>query len=428
MAGFAASLPPSVLTLAAYEAVSRSYARLVQERAPLAPHHVAGAGAAARAPFDTHLAIFFQQHSKHVRRSAWRHREEAALAAYERRWRAGEHIAAIAGSRAVNFPPFLLARLLLPRLGVPAELARDPQRIADARLRAEVAECAAADAVGAPAVDRLRASVGEEHEFRLQRLLAALAGGARAHARRARAVEFDTEVDLRRLGYKKTPDARLRRPIVVACPFAGGDHAPCTGAGAGAGAGAGTGPPCRGQHVVCWIDSKAVFGDPFTHDSNSAQFSAYCDMFGPGLALYWFGFVDALASCSAAAAPGQRETRLLLAVDLPEQWRPVTDAEWAALRASLPPPPAADDVGEEKGHKRDGDGDEVGYDEEMLDAAPRPEQALAASDGPAPQAANFGGGLGGGALQPAATARPLNAPVRRFESSLGSCMAVAMRR
>jgi hypothetical protein len=152
-------------------------------------------------------------------------------------------------------------------------------------------------------------------------------------------------------------------------------------------------------------------------------------MFGPGLALYWFGFVDALASCSAAAAPGQRERRVLLAVDLPEQWRPATDAEWAALRATLPPPPAAELVGGEESLEGDGAW-EAGDDEGMLFAGPRPEEAVAAAAAdPAPQPANFGGGSGGATpLLPAASARPPNAPARRFESSLGSCMAAGGRK
>lgn len=42
--------------------------------------------------------------------------------------------------------------------------------------------------------------------------------------------------------------------------------------------------------VVCWIDSKAVFGDVETHNVEVLpQAEAYVHRFGPGLILYWFG-------------------------------------------------------------------------------------------------------------------------------------------
>jgi len=42
--------------------------------------------------------------------------------------------------------------------------------------------------------------------------------------------------------------------------------------------------------VVCWIDSKALFGDVETHaNSVLPQVETYVHRFGPGLVLYWFG-------------------------------------------------------------------------------------------------------------------------------------------
>ena len=42
--------------------------------------------------------------------------------------------------------------------------------------------------------------------------------------------------------------------------------------------------------VVCWIDSKALFGDELTHRADVLpQAEAYVHRYGPGLVIYWFG-------------------------------------------------------------------------------------------------------------------------------------------
>jgi hypothetical protein len=42
--------------------------------------------------------------------------------------------------------------------------------------------------------------------------------------------------------------------------------------------------------VICWIDSKALFGDVYTHNTSVLpQAESYVHRFGPGLVLYWFG-------------------------------------------------------------------------------------------------------------------------------------------
>jgi hypothetical protein len=47
------------------------------------------------------------------------------------------------------------------------------------------------------------------------------------------------------------------------------------------------GPDCK---VICWIDSKALFGDENTHQTSVLpQAQSYVHRFGPGLVLYWFG-------------------------------------------------------------------------------------------------------------------------------------------
>ncbi|GIL43495.1 hypothetical protein Vafri_956, partial [Volvox africanus] len=53
---------------------------------------------------------------------------------------------------------------------------------------------------------------------------------------------------------------------------------------------------CSGsEHLVCWVDSKATFGDPRTHLKQvEEQYCTYVNRYGPGMVIYWFGFVEDL--------------------------------------------------------------------------------------------------------------------------------------
>lgn len=49
-------------------------------------------------------------------------------------------------------------------------------------------------------------------------------------------------------------------------------------------------------HVVHWIDSKASFGDDRTHSQQlEGQYRTYLNRYGPGMVIYWFGFIAELA-------------------------------------------------------------------------------------------------------------------------------------
>ncbi|KAI3438921.1 hypothetical protein D9Q98_001335 [Chlorella vulgaris] len=160
-----------------------------------------------------------------------------------------------------------------------------------ARLQRDIEQCVMCDRVCSPASDAIRHSAGNEYEERLNADLAA-AG-----------VAFWTEDQLRSRGYHKTPDARLQVPIAV-----------------------------RGR-IVNWIDSKATFGDDKLHRQQTAeQYERYVNRFGPGLVIYWHGYIADLNRVVEGSIPepskGQVRVRL--------QLRPVNPADIFSVQGVYP--------------------------------------------------------------------------------------------
>uniref|UniRef100_A0A2K6FLE4 CDAN1-interacting nuclease 1 n=1 Tax=Propithecus coquereli TaxID=379532 RepID=A0A2K6FLE4_PROCO len=88
------------------------------------------------------------------------------------------------------------------------------------------------------------------------------------------------EDQLRAKGYDKTPDFILQVPVAVE------------------------------GHIIHWIESKASFGDECSHHAYlHDQFWSYWNRFGPGLVIYWYGFIQEL-DCN-------RERGILLKASFP---------------------------------------------------------------------------------------------------------------
>lgn len=156
----------------------------------------------------------------------------------------------------VNLSPTMVARRFLElklgasRSAVTLMLREPASRIADPRVRAAVVECVENDEHHGPLMDRQRGVAGVEGEFVLVERLRNLG------------LQFETEHDLRARGTHKTPDVLLCVPVA----FAG--------------------------RTVCWIDSKAKFGDEYNlRKDYTDAVSSYVGRFGPGMVVYWRGFI-----------------------------------------------------------------------------------------------------------------------------------------
>ena len=132
-------------------------------------------------------------------------------------------------------------------------LMKEPCLIEDPLLAKEVHECLICDDHYGSFVDCIKHSVGHEYECKLKQTLDDLG------------LTYIDEDQMRDRGYDKTPDCKLEVPIAV------------------------------DGHVVNWIESKASFGDEYSHKAYlKDQFWSYWNRFGPGMVIYWFGFIEEL--------------------------------------------------------------------------------------------------------------------------------------
>uniref|UniRef100_A0A3B5AJX4 CDAN1-interacting nuclease 1 n=1 Tax=Stegastes partitus TaxID=144197 RepID=A0A3B5AJX4_9TELE len=164
----------------------------------------------------------------------------------------------------VDLSPALMARIILERFlqGLDGEMPsktvlnsmlKEPSLIPDPILAKNIYQCTINDCCYGPLVDCIKHAIGQEHEVLLRDKL------------NERNLSFLDENQLRAMGYDKTPDIILEVPVAVE------------------------------GHIVHWIESKASFGDDHSHRTYlNEQFWSYWNRFGPGLVIYWYGFIGEL--------------------------------------------------------------------------------------------------------------------------------------
>jgi len=159
-------------------------------------------------------------------------------------------------ARRHSFPPVLLGYLLFLYKGLPRKQfwqhVRAPDQIRDARLRKEIKAAVETDIIYSPRGEEIQRERGHRGERWLFEWLD------------RRNVKYMTEHDLKKLkDYTKTPDALFMKPMTVA------------------------------GKKASWIESKANFGDVVEIKRNlKKQLLPYVKLFGPGIVVYWYGYVS----------------------------------------------------------------------------------------------------------------------------------------
>ncbi|UCE73605.1 MAG: TPD domain-containing protein [Methanomassiliicoccales archaeon] len=157
-------------------------------------------------------------------------------------------------SKELEFPPILTAYLILLESNITRkrfwDYVKNPDNIKDNRLRKEITEVVKNDIVYSPEGNQMQYTRGKSGEKRLCEWLD------------RQDLKYRTEDQLKG-HYQKTPDALLSKPIKT-----------------------------NGMNIH-WIESKASFGDEIEIRKNmKRQLKAYTELFGEGMVVYWFGFIE----------------------------------------------------------------------------------------------------------------------------------------
>lgn len=169
-----------------------------------------------------------------------------------RKWLSGISIVEI--SEKIEFPPVLTGLIILHEAGISRKRYRsflnDLELVEDPRLKKELNQVIEADIIYSPEGNRLQEERGKKGEAKINKWLT------------ERGIKFQSEKELTN-NFAKTPDFLLDKPL----NFRGTD--------------------------IHWIESKATFGDEREIKRNmQKQLKPYREMFGSGMVIYWFGFLQ----------------------------------------------------------------------------------------------------------------------------------------
>jgi len=201
---------------------------------------------------DMLLSMFTQKTTREVKKRFYVVKQNAGRMLKE--WKQGHTLLEI--SEKWRFAPILTAMFIFLEDGASRkefwEYINEPDIATNKDLRNEIIEIRKADLVYSPEANEIQRQRGIWGESLLHEWLD------------GQDITYRTEEDLRGV-YDKTPDALLSEPMTY-----------------------------NGKKIN-WVESKASFGDDTEFRFNSKkQLVPYTNLFGPGVVVYWLGYLDGL--------------------------------------------------------------------------------------------------------------------------------------
>ena len=167
-------------------------------------------------------------------------------------WRGGKTILELASQN--RFPPVLIVSIMLKEMGLKSKsIIKNPALLNNRRLEQDVIQAIDHDMDFSPRGHEVQSRLGDLGEELIHDWLT------------DNDLDFLTESDLNKEPNAKTPDFLLNESFDV-----------------------------NGSKVK-WIESKAVFADETEHNRyQKKQLGFYEDLFGPGMVVYWYGYLDTI--------------------------------------------------------------------------------------------------------------------------------------
>jgi CDAN1-interacting nuclease 1 len=204
---------------------------------------------------DLLLVLYTQKTIRSTKRSFYEVKRKAP--SLIRDWMHGKRFTQISDEE--GFPPVLTASIMLQHTGLSKKqfknYLKNPAAIGDKRLRREIEDVLKAELIYSPEGNRIQHERGKDVEKIVQKWLD------------KRIIKYLTEYDAKKGEYTKTPDFNLEAPMKL-----------------------------HGRWLN-WVECKASFGDETEYKRDySKQLSHYVSLFGPGMVVYWYGFIEDMPS------------------------------------------------------------------------------------------------------------------------------------